>query len=126
LSQRFLLYAIDDGKWHSVSEVAEILEWPEEDAADVARYLAKGRFIHFNEGTGKIKLEPWVKKYPRGEWIGPGKRSTGTVSIPPDGSITLQETLIHNDLDVEVEVYYLVEDGKLVELLISGDKRAPP
>ena len=125
LSQRFLLYVIDDGEWHSLSEVAKALEWQEEETADVAKYLAKGRFIDYDEETKKVKLEPWVKKYPRGEWTGPGKRSTGTVKLPPDGSITLQETQIHNDLDIETELYFLVEDGKLVELLISKDKRAP-
>lgn len=126
MSQRFLLYVMDDGEWHNISEVAQALEWPEEEAVDVARYLAKGRFIHFDEDTGKVKLEPWVKKYRRGEWIEPGKRSTGAVSIPPNGSITLQETQIQNDLDVEAELYFLVEDGKLVELLISRDKGTHP
>lgn len=126
MSQRFLLYVIDDGEWHNISEVAQALEWSEEEAVDVVRYLAKGRFIHFDEDTGKVKLGPWVKRYPRGEWTEPGKRSTGAVSIPPNGSITLQETQIQNDLDVEAELYFSVEDGKLVELLISRDKRAHP
>jgi hypothetical protein len=125
LSQRFLLYVIDDGQWHNISEVAKALEWPEQEAADVARYLAKGRFINYDEETGKVKLEPWVKKYPRGEWTGPGNRSTGAVKVPPDGSITLQETQIQNDLDIEVEIYFLVEDDKLAEVLISKDKKAP-
>ena len=125
LSQRFLLYAIDDGDWHAVTEIAEELEWPMQEIVEAAKYLARGRFIHYDEQTEKVKLQPWVRKYPRGEWIKPGKRSTGTISIPTDGSVTLQETLIQNGLGVEAEVYFMVVDDKLVELLITKGRQAP-
>ena len=119
MSERFMLYAIDDGEWHSLGEVAEMLEWAMQRVVETARYFAKGRFIHFDEEAGKVKLQPWVNKFPRGEWAGPGKRSTGTVCVPPDGSVTLQETLLQNGLDLEVEIDFLIKDGKLVELLIT-------
>jgi len=126
LSQRFLLYSIDDGDWHSVAEIAEELEWSTQDVVEACKYLAQGRFIHFDEQAGKVKLQPWVRNYPRGEWIKLGKRSMGTISIPPDGSVILQETLIQNGLEAEAEVYFMVVDDKLVELLISKHKQAPP
>lgn len=125
LSQRFMLYLIDDGEWHSLTEVAEELEWPTQEVVEAAKYLAQGRFIHYNEQSDKVKLQPWVRKYPRGEWKRPGKKSTGTISIPPDGSVILQETLIQNGLDVEAEVYFMVVDDKLAELFITKGARAP-
>ena len=117
-----MLYTIDDGDWHSLTEIAEELEWPMQRVVEVTRYLAQGRFIHYDEHAGKAKLQPWVRKYPRGEWIKPGKRSAGTVIIPPDGSVTLQEILIHNCLEAEVEVNFMVVDERLVELLITKSK----
>ena len=125
MSQRFLLYVIDDEEWHSLDEVADALEWTFQHTDEVARYLAQGRFIHYDEDTSKVKLQPWVKKYPRGEWKGPGKRSAGVVSLPPNGSLTLQETLIQNDLDTDIEIYFSAEDQKLAELLISKHSKAP-
>lgn len=119
MSERFLLYAIDDGEWHSLSEVAEELEKPMQWAVEAAKYFAQGRFIHYDEKADKVKLQPWVRKYPRGEWVKPGQRSTGTVSVPSDGSVTLQETLIQNGLDVETEISFMIVDGKLVELIIT-------
>jgi hypothetical protein len=117
-----MLYALDDGDWHSLTEVAEELDWSMSEAIEVARYFARGRFIHFDEDTGKVKLQPWVKKYPRGKWVKPGKRSIGAVSIPADGSVMLQETLVHNGFDVEVEVNFMVVDEKLAEIFILKGK----
>lgn len=122
MSERFLLYTIDDGQWHSLTDIAEELKWPKQRVHEVTRYLAKGRFIHYDEKAGKVKLQPWVKNYPRGEWVKPGKRSAGTVIIPPDGTVTLQETVIQNCLDKEVEVNFMIVDAKLVELLITKSK----
>jgi hypothetical protein len=119
LSERFLLYTIDDEEWHSLTQIAKDLKWPIKRLVEVAKYLAQGQFIHYDEQAGKVKLQPWVKKFPRGEWIKPGKRSTGTVIIPLDGSVTLQETVIYNGLEAEVEVNFIIIDEKLVELLIS-------
>jgi hypothetical protein len=119
LSERFLLYTIDDEEWHSLTEVAKDLKLPIPRVVEIAKYLAQGHFIHYDEQAGKVKLQPWVKKFPRGEWIKPGKRSTGTVIIPPDGSVTLQETVIYNSLQTEVEANFIITDEKLVELLIS-------
>jgi hypothetical protein len=114
-----MLYAIDDEEWHSLSEVAGALEWPLQRVVEVSRYLAQGRFINFDEQAGKVKLQAWVGKFPRGEWVNAGKRSTGTVSVSADGSVMLQGTVIHNGLDVEAEINFIVVDEKLVELLIT-------
>jgi len=119
VSERFLLYTIDDGEWHFLAEVAKELEWSIQKVLKVTEYLAQGRFIHYEEQSEKVKLQPWVRKLPRGEWIKPGKRSTGMVVIPPDGSVTLQETVIHNALRAGVEVNFMVLDEKLAELLIT-------
>lgn len=122
MSQRFLLYMIDDGEWHSLTEIAEELEWSTQRVVDGVKYFAQGSFIDYDEKDGKVKLQPWVRRYPRGEWNEPGKRSIGTVVIPSDGTVTLQETVIHSCLNAEIEVDFLVVDDKLVELLINKSR----
>jgi len=119
LSERFLLYLVDDGEWHSLSEIADELEWSVSRVLKVTKYLAQGRFIYYDEQKEKVKLQPWVRDYPRGEWLKPGKRSIGTICIPSDGNVTLQKTLIHNCLESEVEVSFMIVDRDLVELLIT-------
>lgn len=118
-----MLYAIDDGEWHTITEIAKELEWPIQKVLKLTKYLAQGRFIHHNEQAGKVKLQTWVKKLPRGEWIKPDKRSIGTIMIPPDGSITLQKTVIHNCLETEIEADFMVVDENLVELLVTKSKQ---
>jgi hypothetical protein len=126
LSERFLLYTIDDGEWHTITEIAEELEWPTNRVIEVTKYLAQGRFIHYDEQTANVKLQPWVKKFPRGEWGKFGKRSTGTVIIPADGNVTLQKTAIHNCLETEIEADFMVVDENLVELLVTKSKKDSP
>ena len=126
MSTHFLFYTIDDGEWHTITEIAKELKWPIQRVIEVTKYLAQGRFIHHDEQAGKVKLQPWVKKLPHGEWINPGKRSIGTIMIPPDGSITLQKTLIHNCLEEEVEADFMIVDENLVELLITKTKKDSP
>lgn len=122
MSTHFLLYTIDDGEWHTITEIAEELKWPMQRVIEVTKYLAQGRFIHYDEKAGNVKLQPWVRKFPKGEWNKPGKRSIGTVIITPDGNVTLQKTLIHNCLDEEVEADFMIIDENLVELLITKSK----
>ena len=126
MSERFLLYTIDDGEWHTITEIAEQLEWPIQRVIEVTKYLAQGHFIHYDEKAGNVKLQPWVRKFPKGEWNKPGKRSIGTVIIPPDGNVTLQKTVIHNCLETEIEAEFMIVDENLVELLITKTKKDSP
>lgn len=119
MSERFFLYVIDDGGWHNLSEIAEELEWPMDRAVECAQYLAEGQLIHYDEKKKEVRLQEWVRKYPRGEWVKPGKKSTGTVIISKGGTVTLQETVVCNNLDFPIEVGFLVVDEKLKEFLIS-------
>ncbi len=124
LSERFFLYTIDDGEWHSLQDVARDLNWPLETALECAKYLAQGHFIHYEEEKGDVRIQAWLMKFPRGVWGEPGKRSAGTVFIPPEGTVTLQKTVVCNDLDIDIEVEFSVINEKLEELAISkGHKR---
>jgi len=119
LSERLFLYSIDDGEWHSLSDVARDLDWPMERVVKAAEYFSQGRIIHYDEEKGQVRLQAWLMKFPRGEWVKPGKRSTGSVIISPEGTVTLQETMIQNWLDFDIEVGFRVVDEKLEELVIS-------
>lgn len=119
MSERFFLYLIDDGEWHGLGDIARVLDWPLETAVACAKYLAQGHFIHYDEEKGEVRLQPWFMRLPRGVWGKPGKRSAGTVTVPPEGTVTLQETAIQNCLDFDIEVGFTVVDEKLRDLVIT-------
>lgn len=116
---RFFFYTIDDGEWHRLEDVAADLGWSMETVVEAAKYLSQGHFIHYDEEKGEVRLQAWMMKFPRGVWEKPGKRSTGTVVISPEGTVTLQETVIQNCLDFDIEVGFRVVDERLEELAIS-------
>jgi hypothetical protein len=70
-----------------------------------------------------VKIQDWMLKLPRDLGDKPGKRSVGSVILPPEGDITIQETTIYNDLDFDVEVVLTVVDGRLREIAVSKSSK---
>jgi len=123
LSGCFFLHLLDDGERHSLSDVASELNWSLEKTVEYARYLARGDIIHYDEERGMVKIQDWMLKLPRDLGDKPGKRSVGSVILPPEGDITIQETTIYNDLDFDVEVVLTVVDGRLREIAVSKSSK---
>jgi hypothetical protein len=69
-------------------------------------------------------LKDWVKNFPRGEWTEPGKKSFGTVIIPRGGSIRVQDVEISNDLDLDIEVTFMVAEERLKHVSIGKLEKA--
>lgn len=125
LSERVFLYLLDDGEWHGLSDIAEALSWPLDRVAEVARRYSGVHVVDFEEEAGRVRLQSWVMKLPRGEWVREGKASVGTFIIPPEGGMTIQGVEVRNLLDIDVEVGVRVIDDKLRELAISKLKKVP-
>jgi len=68
---------------------------------------------------GEVKIQDWLKKLPRAEWEKPGAKSTGTVVISKGGNVTLQGTTICNETEQDLELMFLVVDGKIKEITIN-------
>jgi len=113
---------IEDGKWHKLSEIAEELNLPLERITNIANYLSKGRFIHYDEERGEIRIQEWIKQLPKAEWTKNKGKSLGTVIIQKGTVVSIQGTLIHNELDTDIEVNFLIKDGKLKEIQVDKPK----
>lgn len=116
---------LDDGEWHSLSDLAKALSWPLDRVAEVARSYSGIQVVDFEEEASRVKLQSWVMKLPRGEWVKEGKASVGTFIIPPRGSMAIQGVEVRNFLDIDVEVGVRAINEKLSELVISKLKKVP-
>jgi hypothetical protein len=123
LSERFFLYVIEDGRWHRLDDVAEELGISLSRVREAADYL-DNVFIEYDREKGEVRIKDWVKGFPRGEWTEPGKKSYGTVIIPKGGSIRVQDVEISNDLDLDVEVTFMVTDERLKHVSIGKLEKA--
>jgi hypothetical protein len=123
MGERVFLYLLDDGEWHSLAELAEALGWSVDRVAEVARRFSEVEVVDF-DGDGRVRLQPWITKLPRGDWVRDGKTSVGSFIIPPEGGVTIQGVDVRNFLDVSIEVYVRVINEKLRELGISKFTKA--
>jgi hypothetical protein len=123
LSERFFLYVIEDGCWHRIEDVAEELGISLSRVREAADYL-DNVFIEYDREKGEVRIKDWVKRFPAGEWTEPGKKSFGTVIIPRGGSIRVQDVEISNDLDLDVEVTFMVAEEKLKHVSIGKLEKA--
>jgi hypothetical protein len=81
-------------------------------------------FIEYDRERGEVRIKDWVRRFPRGEWAEPGKKSFGTVIIPRGGSIKVQDVEISNDLDLDIEVTFMVAEEKLKHISIGKLEKA--
>lgn len=116
-----ILRLIDDGKWHSLPDLAEELGAPPDQLAETVKSLSEYNLVEFEEEAERVRLSSWVRKFPAAVEVEEGKPAVGTIIIPPGGSITIQETLISNLTDTDIELSVRI-DRKIRELAISRVK----
>jgi len=124
MDERFFLYVIEDGEWHRLEDVAEELGISHSRVQGAAEYLAGGGLIQYDEEKGEVRVKDWVKRLPGAEWQEPGKRSFGAVTIPREGDVKVQDTTISNNLDLDIEVAFVIAGEKLKEISISKVEEA--
>lgn len=117
MSARSLLHSIDDGKWHSLPDLAEELGVPLDQLAQMLKSLSEYNLIEFEEEANRVRLSPWVRELPAEVEVEEGKPAVGTIIIPPNGSITIKDTLISNLTDIGIELGVRIEK-KFRELAI--------
>lgn len=125
LEERFFLYVIEDGRWHRLEDVAEELGISLSRVREAADYLDKV-FIEYDREKGEVRIKDWVKGLPRGEWVESGKKSFGSVIVPKGGNVKVQDVEISNNLDVDVEVTFMVAEEKLKHVSIGKLEKAKP
>ena len=116
LNVRPLLHLLGDGKWHSVNNLAEELGW---DAREVARAaISVSPLVDFEDESKRVRLRSWVMRLPAPAKNGERKASVGSVIIPPEGDVTIQNVVICNCTEVDIELGVRVVDERLRELMI--------
>lgn len=120
MDERFFLYVIDDGDWHRIDDVAEELGISKGRALSAAERLSEMKFIHYDREKGEVRMQEWLRSFPRAEWEKPGKRCTGTAIIEAGASVKIQEVKVYNELDSDLEVSFRVVDEKLEVLILTA------
>ena len=121
MSARNLLELIEDGEWHSLSELAEKLKASPGDLTEMAKALSECRVVEHEEKAEKVRLTPWAKNLVADVELEEGKVAVGSIILPPEGNVTIQDTVISNFTDNNLELGLRI-DKKLRELAISKVK----
>jgi len=112
---------IEDGQWHRIEDLAKELNLPSEKVVQIMTCLAKAKLIDYNEKTKEVKLQEWIKNLPALKSNKNRKRSIGTVIIPRNGgSAEIQGITIHNNSNLDLELDFLIENGKIKEINIKN------
>lgn len=122
-----LLTLLSDEEWHSREEVAKALQISEEKAQIIMQFLAEADLVTSDMEKGRIKLnQNWKtllisqkEQCLEEELHAPlEKMAVGTIIIPPQKTLKVQNTEIANLTDMSLELEIRV-DRKLREIAIS-------
>ena len=112
-----ILETLSDRGWHRLEDVAQILKASVEDVTNEVGMLAEAGVLVYDEKTKKAKLSQWLLEIE--EKAEAGKRSAvGSIILPPEGQVSIQNIVISNFLDKPVELG-IRADAKLREISIS-------
>jgi len=112
---------IEDGRWHKIKDLAKELNFPSEKVVQIITCLAKAKLIDYNEKTKEVKIQEWIKKLPALKYKNNSKRSIGTLILPRNGgSAEIQGTTIHNNSNLDLELDFLIENGRIKEININN------
>ncbi len=120
-----LLTFISDNAWHATEEVANALQISQEKAQKITKFLAEADLVAYNPETKRIKLKQnWKtliinqKETAPAEQVRLETTAVGTIIIPPQKTIIIQDTHIANLTDVPLELEIRV-DKKISEIAIN-------
>ena len=108
-----LLTLLSDNVWHSLTEIAQALEIPQDKLEQVVAFLAETDLIQNNPATNQIKLnQNWKTLMINHKETSPEAQTlttaVGTIIIPPKQTLIIQCTrltnLTDNSLELEVRI----------------------
>ena len=114
------LNLIKDGTWHSLTELSKELSLPTEQLAKISETLSEQGLILYREETRWVRMNsewsPLLSEASEEE--AEHKPTVGTVIIPSQESVTIQNVRITNVTQKEVELWIRI-CKKLIEIAIS-------
>ena len=114
------LNLIKDGTWHSLTQLSKELSLPTEQLAKISETLSEQGLIQYREEAGCVRIDPeWSPVLSEAnEEEAEHKPTVGTVIIPSQESVTIQNIRITNVTEKEVELWIKV-CKRLTEIAIS-------
>jgi len=113
---------IKDGAWHSLTQLSEKLSLPTEQLAKISETLSEQGLIQYREEARWVRINSeWspLLSEANNEEEAEHKPTVGTVIIPSQESVKIQNVRITNVTEKEVELWVRV-CKKLMEIAISN------
>ena len=116
-----LINLLKDGEWHSTEEMAEKTETTEKNIEELIKTLSEYQLLQYDEINKRAKLNLAWKKLElenRTHEKKEGKMALGTIILPNEQTITVQNTKISNLTNEELELEIKM-NGKIREIAIK-------
>jgi hypothetical protein len=113
-----ILDIISNGGWHRLKDVAESLKASVKEVTDKVNTLSESGILVYDEKTNKVKLSPWLLEIEEKAEAAGKKSAVGSIILPPEGQVSIQNIVFSNFLDKPVELG-IRADAKLREISIS-------
>ena len=116
-----LIDLLKDGEWHSTEEMAEKTETTEKNIEELIKTLSEYQLLQYDEINKRAKLNMAWKKLElenRTREEKEGKMALGTIILPNEQTITVQNTKISNLTNEELELEIKM-NGKIREIAIK-------
>jgi hypothetical protein len=97
-----LLSMIKERRYFNIKQLAKKLGIQETQLEKIIKDLSKLNILEYNQQTGKIKLPSWLINVEKK--IENIKPATGTIILPKNGEIRLQDAVIGNFTDDDLEL----------------------
>ena len=95
---------LKDETWHSIKEIAEKLNLSIEQTANLAKVLAQQNLIQSKEKAGWLKINPEYKTLLTTQPKPQYKPTIGSIILPSEETITIQDVQITNITDTNLEL----------------------
>jgi len=97
-----ILYAIEEEATLNAKELAKKLGVPMDQLEEILTDMMKKSVIEYNRQTGKVKLSPWIARL--GKELENIKPATGTIILPRNQEIKLQDVVVGNFTSTDLEL----------------------
>lgn len=116
LSAAEILSAMEEGEKYKVKKLARRLQIPPKNLERILEDLSQHNLVEYDQKCGEVKLASWLAQINRE--MEDLKPAVGTIILPKNQKITLQDIAIGNytELDLELNVRL---DSKIKEIAIS-------
>lgn len=102
LSTTDILSIIEEEKMYDIKQLAKQLEIPVVQLEKILKDLSKHNLVEYNQQIGKVKISSWLINID--EEIEHLKPTTGTIILPKNQEIKLQDVTIGNFTNEDLEL----------------------